>query len=227
MMKRKKIIILSVIIVILFSVGLFAILSLRFIKVPIGAMKNAILPGDRLIANKLVGEIKRGDLVIYGHSQDPSMQYVSRVIGLPGETIQIRKQKVYINGGELAERRAFYRLEAAYGFNPKALKEERVEGEGAYTTFNIISDDLDESDSSEAYAMMGLKTFGLTEPFQIPQGHYFVLGDNRDDSEDSRFKGTVAKELITGKPFMIYESIEKDDSGKERTRPERIFTKVK
>jgi signal peptidase I len=227
MMKRKKIISLSIIIAILFSVGLFAILSLRFIKVPIGAMKNAILPGERLIANKLVGEIKRGEIIIYRNLQEPSIQYVSRVIGLPGETIQIRKQKVYINGTELAEKRAFYRLDDSYGFNPKALKEESVEGEGAYTTFNIISDDPDDSDSSQAYAMMGLKTFGLTEPFQIPQGHYFVLGDNRDDSEDSRFRGTVAKELITGKPFMVYDSIEKDDSGKERTRPERIFTKVK
>jgi signal peptidase I len=227
LMKRKKIILLSIIIVILFSACLYALLSFRLIKVPVGAMKNTILPGDRLVVNKQVGEIKRGDLITFQYPGNHSILYLSRVIGLPGETIEIRKQKVYINGTELAERRAFYHPDDSYGFNPKAVKEEKSEGEGAYTTFNIISDESDELDGNEAYAMMGRKTFGLLEPFQIPQGHYFVLGDNRDDSEDSRFWGTVARELITGKPFMIYDSIEKDDSGKERTRSDRILTKVK
>lgn len=226
LMKRKKIIVLSIILVSLFTACLFVFLSFRLIKVPIGAMKNTILPGDRLVVNNRVGEIKRGDLITFQYSGNNSNQYLSRVIGLPGETIQIRKQKVYINGTELAERRAFYDSDQ-YGLTEKAIKEKKSEGQGAYTTFNLISDESDEVDGIEAYAMTGRKTFGILEPFQIPQGHYFVMGDNRDDSEDSRYRGTVALELITGKPFLIYNSIETDDSGKERTRSDRTFTKVK
>jgi signal peptidase I len=222
-MKRKKIVALSIVIAVLFGAGLFAALFFRFIKVPAGAMKNTILPGDRLVVDRQVGEIKRGDLITFQYPKDHSIRYLSRVIGLPGETIQIRKQKVYINDVELVERRAFYQFDELHSFDQKALKEEKSEGEGTYTTFYQITDEL----SEDSMFYMGRQTFGLSEPFQIPQGHYFVLGDNRDDSEDSRFYGTVARELIIGKPFLIYASVEKDDSGKEKIRWDRVFKKVK
>lgn len=222
-MKSKKMIALLIVIAILFGAWLFAALFFRYVKVPTGAMKNTILPGDRLVVSRFAQEIKRGDLITYRHPKETSTQYLMRVIGLPGESIQIRQQKVYINGAELAERRAFYPSDDSFEYDLKALKEEKTEGEGTYTTFYQSRDEGIEDEA----LFMGRKTFGLSEPFQIPQGHYFVLGDNRDDSEDSRYWGTVAKELITGKAFLIYASVEQDKSGGEKIRWNRVFTKVK
>lgn len=222
-MKSKKMIALLIVIAILFGAWLFASLFFRFVKVPAPAMKNTILPGDRLVVNRFAQERKRGDIVMFKYPKDTSIQYLMRVIGLPGETIQIRNQKVYINGAELAERRAFYPLDDSYENMEQPLKEEKTEGEGSYTTFYQSRDETGEDEA----LVMGSPTFGISEPFQIPQAHYFVLGDNRDDSFDSRYWGTVAKELITGKAFLIYVSAEKDKSGTEKIRWNRIFTKVK
>jgi signal peptidase I len=222
-MKRKKMIALLLVIVLLFGAGLFAALFFRFVKVPTGAMKNTILPGDRLVVNRFAGEIKRGDLILFKYPPDTSIQYLMRVIGLPDETIEIRNQKVYINGTELAEKRAFYPVDDSYEYDLKALKEEKTEGEGNYTTFNQSPHETIEDDPFS----IPPTSFGLSEPFHIPKGQYFVLGDNRDDSHDSRYWGSVAKELITGKPFLIYASVEQDRAGTEEIRWNRVFTKVK
>jgi signal peptidase I len=222
-MKSKKMIALLIVIAILFGAWLFAALFFRYVKVPTGAMKNTILPGDRLVVNRFAQEIKRGDIIVFRYPKDTSILYVKRVIGLPGESIQIRQQKVYINGAELAEKRAFYAPDDSYEYDLKALKEERSEGEGSYTTLNQSRDETGEDEA----LFLPPTTFGLKEPFPIPQGHYFVLGDNRDDSLDSRYWGTVPKELITGKPFLIYASVETEKSGAEKIRWKRIFTKVK
>jgi signal peptidase I len=222
-MKSKKMIALLIVIAILFGAWLFAALFFRFVKVPTGAMKNTILPGDRLVVSRFPQEIKRGDIIVFRYPKDTSILYVKRVIGLPGETIQIREHKVFINGAEFAEKRAFYPLDDTYENMENPLKEEKSEGEGNYTTFNQSRDEAGEDET----LFLPPTTFGITEPFPIPQGHYFVLGDNRDDSFDSRYWGTVAKQLITGKPFLIYASVEQDKEGGEKIRWNRVFTKVK
>lgn len=195
----------------------------RFVKVPTGSMKNTILPGDRLLVKRSAEDIQRGDIIIFKFPKDNSIQYIERVIGLPGETIQVHNQKVFINGAELAEKRAFYDYDDSFENWERAFKAERTEGEGAYTAFYQTTEEPGEA---ELMARM-LNPFGITEPFEIPQGHYFVLGDSRADSEDSRYWGTVAKELITGKPILIYASVEKPATGGEKIRWERVFTKVK
>jgi signal peptidase I len=222
-MKSKKKIVLAIAIALLVGAALFTMLFFRFVIVPTGAMKNAILPGDRLLINPSIGEIQRGDIVTFKSPKDNSIRYMQRVIGLPGETIQVHNQKVFINGAELAERRAFYAFDDLFEDREKAIKAERSEGEGAYTAFY---QSREESGEDESFAMR-ITTYGITEPFQIPQGHYFLLGDSRDDSEDSRYWGTVARELITGKPVLIYASVEKPETGGEKIRWERVFTKVK
>src|SRR5437763_15681343 len=89
--------------IVLFLAFIYYALFIRMVKVPTGAMKNTILPGDRLAVHLLMGEIRRGNIVMFNYPEDPSVRFVMRVIGLPGETIQVRKQRVYINGTELAE----------------------------------------------------------------------------------------------------------------------------
>jgi signal peptidase I len=222
---RKKILILSLA---LFSLALTAVpayyfLFLRLVRVPTGAMANTILPGDQLVVRKrAIGEIGRGDIVIFEFPKNPSEQYVFRIVGLPGEAIEIRDRVVYIDGKELPEERVW--VKPAYGSQLSVLEELSSEGHGPYRVF---------------YYSRGPKTepllptqaaedeFGTNGPFRIPTRHYFVLGDNRDNSYDSRFWGPVKREAILGKPTTIYWSSQVDGSGEELPRWERVFRKLR
>src|SRR5262245_6559472 len=94
----KKIIILAVIVTPLLLAFLFVALFCAFITVPTGAMQNTIQPGGHLIINKLARDIQRGDIAMFTYPRNHSFRYLMRVIGLPGETIEFRGQKVFING---------------------------------------------------------------------------------------------------------------------------------
>lgn len=132
--------------------------------VPSPSMVNTINVGDRFIANRLSYLFKdpeRYDIVVFKFPDDESMLYVKRIIGLPGETVEIIDGKVYING------------------NSEPLRD----------------DFLPEPMNPEDYG-----------PYVVPEGHYFMLGDNRNYSEDSRFWQTpfVAKNKILGKATFKY-----------------------
>ena len=195
---------------------------LHLIKVPTGSMANTIIPGDSLVVKKRAfGEVKRGDLIVFRYPRDLSTNFLSRVIGLPNESIEVRGKSVYINGVELPEQRVTVRqdnlLEAGM------LEELSTEGSGPYRVFYVsreggdyagVSPDLDTGE------------FGTNGPFQIPDGEYYVMGDNRDNSEDSRYKGTVPRSMVFGKPTMIYWSAGRDKTGNVTVRWERIFTSI-
>lgn len=142
--------------------------------IPTGSMENTILIGDHVFLNKLfygprvpfsawrlpvLRAVKRQQIIAFRYPRDPQMIYVKRVIGLPGESVEIRRNRVFINGAELKES---YTL-----FNSPALRD----------------------------------TWG---PITIPPEQYFVMGDNRDNSYDSRFWGPVPAENIVGEPLMVY-----------------------
>lgn len=221
-MTKRKIVILAGIGVPLLIGFLFMALFCSMVRVPTGSMRNAIQPGDRLVVSKLAQEIKRGDIVMFKYPEDPNIRYVSRVIGLPGETIEIRKNKVFINDNELAERRVMIDSDIDYENPSKPFKELSVEGEGNYTVYCFAEDETEEDLFPGTQA-----PFGVREPYRIPNGEYFCMGDNRDDSHDSRYWGTVKTELIVGKPLFIYWSEEKDSLGNSKTRWSRVFTKLK
>lgn len=128
--------------------------------IPSGSMEPTLMPDDRILVSKLdyrFGEPSRGDVVVFKYPLDPSKNYIKRLIGLPGETIEIRDQKLYINGRPLEE--------------------------------DYLPEDLQVDD------------FG---PVVIPEGSYFMMGDNRDDSLDSRYWGPLSEELIIGKADYIF-----------------------
>ncbi|HEY9233062.1 MAG TPA: signal peptidase I, partial [Blastocatellia bacterium] len=169
---KKRSAILLTLGVILFVAFFYFLLFVRMVKVPTGAMKNTIQPGDRLAMHLLVGEIRRGDIVMFNFPKDPSTRFVSRIIGLPGETIEVRKQRVYINGTELGEKRLLTKSQVPD--DPAPLEAISTEGDGSYTVCYY---------ADEAADPFGYEAgeFAVREPFQIPADSYFVMGDNRDN----------------------------------------------
>jgi signal peptidase I len=160
-------------------------------KIPTGSMEENLLIGDHLLVNKFVfgparsplerallpvGTVKRGDIVVFKYPEEPERDFIKRVIGLPGETVQVREKKVSINGTPLNEPYTHF-LEAAT--TPSELRE--------VTSFDV----------RERYG-----------PVTVPANQYFVMGDNRDNSQDSRYWGFLPRDYIKGKALVIYWSYE-------------------
>jgi signal peptidase I len=182
-------------------------------------MMNTILPGDHLMVHRLFGEIKRGSVVVFEYPGD-SVRYVARVIGLPGETIEIRGRTIFINNTELPEEKVQTKPED-YSKGPDKLEEVSSEGAGPYKVFFTGT-----AESAPDPPLDG--TFGGGSPFQISEGQYFLLGDNRDNSEDSRYRGTVPGELIWGRVSVVYwSSYHNRITQEERVRSERLFTRIR
>jgi len=169
-------------------------------KIPTGSMENNLLIGDHLIVNKFVfgpdgtgldrtvlpmRDIRRGDIVVFKYPEDPERDFIKRVIGLPGETLEVRDKRVYINGRRLDEPHVHY-LEP-----PK--------GQSEYQ--EVTSFDL-----RERYG-----------PVTIPADKYFVMGDNRDNSQDSRYWGFLPREYVKGRALMIYWSYESETEDYQQT----------
>ena len=168
-------------------------------KIPTGSMENNLLIGDHLLVNKFVfaptmtrlermllpiDPVRRGDILVFKYPQDPERDFIKRVIGLPGETLEVRNKKVYINGKPLEEKYVHFI------FPP----EERAPGDVSFD----VSDKRD---------------YG---PVTVPERHYFMMGDNRDNSEDSRYWGFMPADYIKGKALFVYFSFtdpEARDSG--------------
>ena len=152
-------------------------------KIPTGSMENNLLVGDHLLVNKYVfgstaseGErfllpadkVSRGDIVVFKFPRAPERDFIKRIIGLPGETLEVRDKTVMIDGTVLDE-----------PYLPEWMT----------------------SLAEGSFAIDGRDNFG---PLPIPTGHYFVMGDNRDNSEDSRYWGTLPHDHLKGKAVVIY-----------------------
>jgi signal peptidase I len=154
---------------------LFVILFLVFVAQPVKVEGTSMLPrlhdGERIFVNKLIyfkfpslekygwPKLERGDVIVFWYPNDPDKSYVKRIIGLPGETVEIRSGRLYINGQELSE--------------------------------PYLDPSLNTSHSSEP-------------PISVKEHYYFVMGDNRDNSSDSRRWGLVPEKYIYGKVLFRY-----------------------
>ena len=140
-------------------------------------------------------DIRRGDIIVFKYPDEPERDFIKRVIGLPGETLELRNKKVYVNGQPLDEPYVHF-LEP-----PPRLQE--------VTSFDV----------RERYG-----------PVKVPPDQFFVMGDNRDNSQDSRYWGFLPRTYVKGKALMIYWSYESGEQRLRRRRPgrhgERLFSVV-
>lgn len=186
-------------------------------QIPSESMENTLLVGDYLLVNKLCygggtfwdhlmpyRKISRGDIIVFHYPVDPTQHFVKRVIGLPGDRLRMVNKKVFINGKPVDEPYVHF-LEPAN---------------------NLFRDDFPRTDIP-AYGLEGkwwLEMRKMVEDGQliIPSGNYFVMGDNRDDSQDSRYWGFVPRENIVGSPLVIYWSVKDWDHNPDPTIEGRL-----
>jgi len=169
-------------------------------KIPTGSMENNLLIGDHLLVNKFVfapaataledallpiDPIERGDIIVFKYPEDPERDFIKRTIGLPGETIELRNKKVFVNGTALDE------PYVQYLWTP--------------------------SDEEGTFDFDVRMTYG---PVTVPEGQYFMMGDNRDNSQDSRYWGFLPRDYIKGKALFVYFSFG-DEAGSN------VFTSVR
>lgn len=200
MTKRAKIllVIAGVLGVVFLMLGVVSFFSVRIVRFPTASMSNTIIAGESVLCSLVVGEVKRGDIIWFKFPPDPKTSYLKRVVGLPGDKIQVRGMKVFINGQELPEARTL--VEIGPEINTNAAKELSVEvADGPYRVYY----DKYRQQEAEDFELQGVMKFGVIEEFEVPSGQYFVLGDCRDNSMDSRYWGTVPRENIIGKALMI------------------------
>jgi len=160
-------------------------------KIPTGSMEDTLLVGDFLFVNKFlygamvpvvdarlpqVRDPHRGDIIVFKYPNDPSRDFIKRVIGTPGDTLQIKNKVVYINGERLDEP---YTKFTNSHIRPPSYRNTQIYPPGAGNRDN----------------------YG---PYVVPARHYFMMGDNRDNSDDSRFWGPLDRDLIKGRALFIY-----------------------
>ncbi|MBO0911667.1 MAG: signal peptidase I, partial [Acidobacteria bacterium] len=189
-------------------------------QIPSESMENTLLIGDYLLVDKLhFGEsgfwshlvpyrrVRRGDIVVFHYPVHPSEHFVKRVIAVPGDRIRLIRRRVYINGLAVSEPYVHY---------------SRPNDGGADAMFR---DDFPQSGfmASGVTADWRSEMAKLVEDGQliVPEGNYFVMGDNRDDSLDSRYWGFVPQANIVGRPLVIYWSM-RDEAADEQSGEDKL-----
>lgn len=170
-------------------------------RIPSGSLEPTLQVGDFLAVNKFIygirlpvwekkiisiQEPKRGEIIIFRWPPNPSFDFIKRVVGVPGDTIAYRHKVLYINGKEAKQTFVRYTTDESSG-NPVAQYQENLDGteHAIYRRSDIPARDFE---------------------IKVPANHYFVMGDNRDDSADSRYWGFVGDEYIRGKAWVIWMS---------------------
>jgi signal peptidase I len=179
--------------------------AVQAFKIPTGSMENNLLIGDHLLVNKFVfgpayaerallpmRDIRRQDIVVFKYPDEPERDFIKRVIGLPGDTVELRNKKVFINGQALDEPYVHFLEPATH------------------------SQEITSFDVRERYG-----------PVKVPEGQYFVMGDNRDNSQDSRYWGFLPRSYIKGRALMIYWSFDSGpDQYTDQSAPARILSVI-
>lgn len=171
-------------------------------RIPSGSMMPTLLSGDFILVNKFtygirlpvlnkkvypLGDPQRGDVAVFRFPLDPGTDYIKRVIGLPGDHIEYKDKTLFINGEKVPQIPAgsYIGVGSGLSMSGAAIREEQL------------------GDVKHQILVMP-RMGGKTSDVIVPEGHYFVMGDNRDNSNDSRYWGFVPDENLVGKAFMIW-----------------------
>ena len=184
-------------------------------RIPSESMERTLLVGDFLLVNKQLyappgrlgrllpyGEPKRGDVVVFRFPLDPEDYVVKRVIGVPGDRIHLSNGVVYRNGSPLAE---------PYTVSEPAYRDAYRDNfpAGTYTDPGF-----------DTHWWAAMRTGVVGGDVVVPSGEYFVMGDNRNHSRDSRYWGYVPRAAILGRPFVIYFSLREPSATDMPTLPD-------
>ena len=193
------------------AVGLFVVVRaflVQAFKIPSGSMEKTLLVGDFLIVNKLVygAEVpftqqrlpavrqpQRGDVIVFQFPEDPSKDFVKRLVGMPGDTLEMHGGVLFVNGARQVERYVMHT-------DPDATtSEEDFRWQRDYLVRTV--------EAARSGYHPSRNNWG---PLIVPAKSYFVLGDNRDNSLDSRYWGFVPDSLVRGQPMFVYYSYAPD-----------------
>ncbi len=194
----------------LLTVFVIAIFVITFVvqafQIPSESMENTLLTGDYLLVDKLrfggdgfwehvmpYKPVRRGDIIVFHYPVHPSEHFVKRVIGIPGDRVRLVNRTVYVNGIPLREPYVRYSATAHDPFRDD------------FPRVNIVVPGL------EGAWWEQMKKLVEDGQLIVPEDDYFVLGDNRDESLDSRYWGFVPRENIVGRPLIIYWSVRTED----------------
>ena len=172
-------------------------------RIPSNSMMPTLLTGDFILVNKYtygirlpvlgtkiidIGDPKRGDVVVFKYPEDPSTPFIKRVVGVPGDEIAYYNQSLYINGEEIEQNLVdtYTGFGSGVGMTGASLRIEQL------------------PDHKHEILVIENRPGAQVAPVTLSQGNYFVLGDNRDNSRDSRYWGTVPDELLIGRAFTIW-----------------------
>ena len=188
-----------------FPVLLFVFVIRSFIvepfKIPSGSMMPTLIAGDFIAVNKFSygvrfpvinnvlipnGMPERGDVVVFHYPMDTSIDYIKRVIGLPGDTIKYENKKLFINDKLVPH---VFEKDYEYMMNEN---------------YRVPAQEFTETLGEVKHSILMHNVEGESGRFVVPEGNYFVMGDNRDNSSDSRVWGFVSEDLLVGKAFIIW-----------------------
>jgi signal peptidase I len=211
---------------------------LQAVTVPTGSMQNTILIGDYLLVNKFIfapsgnpvpflpqRDIKRGDIIVFkypGNRVRPEndlrrnpptipyqINYVKRVIGLPGETVEFRNNQVFINGKLLPEHRIIGDSDGDAALDTREFEPRQPDQN--YDVY-YSEDSMEYVNSGQNLPRNGYEFAIPGKPMVVPENQFFVMGDSRDNSEDSRYWGFVPRELVIGQAMFVYWSCDRGAS---------------
>jgi signal peptidase I len=191
-------------------------------KIPSGSMLPTLLVGDFILVNKYTYGIRlpvinakvleinlplRGEVMVFKYPDDPTLDYIKRVVGVPGDRIAYRKKRLFINGEPAPtedKNEEFNYVKSGLNYVTAKRLTEQMNGHAHSILINPNEPNIRLGEvkpfPSRANCDYNDEGFNCT----VPEGHYFLMGDNRDDSNDSRYWGFVPERNIVGKAFMIW-----------------------
>ncbi len=193
-------------------------------QIPSSSMRPGLVVGDFILVNKFsygirtpvinnvlipVGKPQHGDVMVFNFPENPSINYIKRVIGLPGDTVSYRNKRLTVNGQPVKTEAAGEHLYFEQSVQP-VINRQFTETLGSHT-YNTL-----EVPARAAFDLSKIADFPYREncrydddsfTCKVPEGHYFMLGDNRDHSADGRYWGFVADKYVVGKAFLVWMNI--------------------